>query len=60
MGRLANQVAIVTGAGQGIGRGIARRFAREGAKVLVAEWNSETGERVAGELARAAGQYCPT
>jgi NAD(P)-dependent dehydrogenase (short-subunit alcohol dehydrogenase family) len=56
MGRLANKVAIVTGAGQGIGRGIARRFAREGAKVLVAEWNAETGRRAAGELAGLGGE----
>jgi NAD(P)-dependent dehydrogenase (short-subunit alcohol dehydrogenase family) len=34
--RLAERVAIVTGAGMGIGRGIARRYAREGARVVVA------------------------
>jgi NAD(P)-dependent dehydrogenase (short-subunit alcohol dehydrogenase family) len=56
MGRLAGRVAIVTGAGQGIGRGIARRFAREGARVLVAEWNTETGARVAKELAVLGGE----
>jgi NAD(P)-dependent dehydrogenase (short-subunit alcohol dehydrogenase family) len=44
-------VAIVTGAGQGIGRAIARRYAREGARVLVAEWNEQTGARTAKELA---------
>src|SRR5262245_65688643 len=55
-GRLAERVAIVTGAGAGIGRGIARRFAREGAKVLVAEWNAETGARTAGELAALGGE----
>jgi NAD(P)-dependent dehydrogenase (short-subunit alcohol dehydrogenase family) len=32
-GRLAGEVALVTGAGRGIGRGIARRFAAEGAAV---------------------------
>lgn len=50
MGALNGKVAVVTGAGQGIGRGIARRFAREGASVLVAELNEETGARVAKEL----------
>src|SRR5262245_64825704 len=50
MGRLDGRVAIVTGAGQGIGRGIARRFAREGAAVVVAERNPETGAAVAAEI----------
>jgi NAD(P)-dependent dehydrogenase (short-subunit alcohol dehydrogenase family) len=41
--RLADKVAIVTGAGSGIGRATARLFGREGAKVVVAEKNPETG-----------------
>src|SRR5262245_40759048 len=49
-GRLAGKVAIVTGAGQGIGRGISRRFAQEGAAVLVAEVNPETGAQVEREI----------
>jgi NAD(P)-dependent dehydrogenase (short-subunit alcohol dehydrogenase family) len=48
-GRLQDRVAIVTGGGDGIGRGIVRRFAAEGAKVLVAEINEETGNRVVKE-----------
>jgi NAD(P)-dependent dehydrogenase (short-subunit alcohol dehydrogenase family) len=51
VGQLDGRVAIVTGAGQGIGRAIARRYAREGARVLVAEWNEQTGARTAKELA---------
>jgi glucose 1-dehydrogenase len=35
--RLANKVAIVTGAGSGNGRGIALRFAEEGADVVIAD-----------------------
>jgi NAD(P)-dependent dehydrogenase (short-subunit alcohol dehydrogenase family) len=50
MGRLDGRVAIVTGAGQGIGRGIARRYAREGASVVVAEINPETGTAVEREI----------
>lgn len=36
-GMLAGQVAIITGAGQGIGAEAARLFANEGAKVVVAD-----------------------
>ncbi len=50
MGELAGRVAVVTGAGDGIGRGVARRFAAEGARVLVAELNAETGAAVAAEI----------
>ena len=50
MERLQEKVAIVTGAGQGIGRGIARRFAREGATVVVAEIDPQSGARTVGEL----------
>lgn len=48
--RLEGKAAIVTGAGQGIGRAIALAFAREGADVLVAEVNPETGARTAAEV----------
>lgn len=53
---LKNKVAFVTGAGAGIGRGIARAFAREGAKVVVAEFDTVSGQQVAGELAGLGGE----
>lgn len=40
---LENKVGIITGAGGGIGRGIALVAAREGARVLVADYNDEGG-----------------
>jgi len=40
--RLADKVAIVTGAGSNIGRGVARRFAREGACVGVVDVNPQS------------------
>ena len=43
--RLDGKVAEVTGAGPGNRRGkIALRFAREGARVVIAEWNERIGQ----------------
>jgi 3-oxoacyl-[acyl-carrier protein] reductase len=48
--RLHGKVAIVTGAGGGFGEGIARRFAAEGARIVAADLNLATAQRVASEL----------
>jgi NAD(P)-dependent dehydrogenase (short-subunit alcohol dehydrogenase family) len=48
--RLKDQVAIITGAGVGIGKAIALRYAEEGAKVVVAEINPETGQETVNEI----------
>ncbi|MFZ1104304.1 MAG: SDR family oxidoreductase [Hyphomicrobiaceae bacterium] len=45
--RLANKVAIVTGAASGFGKAIAETFAREGAKVVVADVNGQGAREVA-------------
>ena len=44
--KLADKVAIVTGAASGFGEGIAKKFAQEGAKIVVADLNDEGGARV--------------
>jgi NAD(P)-dependent dehydrogenase (short-subunit alcohol dehydrogenase family) len=48
--RFENKVAVVTGAAQGIGEAYARALAAEGAKVVVADLNEESGTRVAKEI----------
>jgi 3-oxoacyl-[acyl-carrier protein] reductase len=48
--RLANKVAIITGAGHGIGKAYARKFAEEGAHVVIADVDATGGEAVAKAL----------
>lgn len=55
MSQLANQIAIVTGAGRGIGRAIALKFAAEGADVACVSRTAENSEKVAAEV-RALGR----
>ena len=55
MNQLANQVAVITGAGRGIGRGIALKFAAEGADIVCVSRTAENSEKVAEEI-RAAGR----
>jgi NAD(P)-dependent dehydrogenase (short-subunit alcohol dehydrogenase family) len=50
MNRLANKVALITGAGRGIGAAIALAFAREGAAVVLAELDMETAQRTARDI----------
>ena len=48
--RLADKVALVTGAARGIGRGIALRLADEGAHVIVAELDEDTAKTTVQEI----------
>jgi len=53
MSRLANQVAIITGAGTGIGAATAERFVREGASVVIVGRRREKLEEVAATIGEA-------
>src|SRR6059036_2776563 len=55
MSQLANQIAVVTGAGRGIGRAIALKFASEEADVVCVSRTAENSEKIANEL-RALGR----
>ncbi|WP_126425322.1 3-oxoacyl-ACP reductase FabG [Brevibacillus marinus] len=54
--KLAQKVALITGAGSGIGRETAVLFAREGASVVVADTNQSTGEEVVKQISEEGGQ----
>jgi len=47
------QVAIVTGGASGIGEAVCRRLAREGAKVVVADYDCTGAQALAGDLGEA-------
>ena len=56
MTRLANKVAIVTGASSGIGHATARLFAREGARVVVTARRQAELDGLVGQIVAAGGQ----
>ena len=53
--RLADKVAVVTGAGSGFGAEIATRFAQEGARIVAADINGDGAARIADAIRSAGG-----
>ena len=55
-GRLANKIALLTGAASGSGRACARRYAEEGADVVIAGRDAARGAAVAAEIEAASNR----
>ena len=54
MGRIQDKVALVTGGASGLGEAIVRRYVAEGARVIVADIDTDGAEKLATELGAAA------
>jgi NAD(P)-dependent dehydrogenase (short-subunit alcohol dehydrogenase family) len=60
MSTLQDQVAVITGAGQGIGRVIAQTFADAGARIVVAERDEAAGTDTANAIGEARARFWQT
>ncbi|HZT37066.1 MAG TPA: glucose 1-dehydrogenase [Bryobacteraceae bacterium] len=62
MDRVKDKIAIVTGGANGIGRAISELLAEEGARVLIADIESDRGEETAAAIRAAGGRadFCLT
>ncbi|MDB6048812.1 MAG: Oxidoreductase, short chain dehydrogenase/reductase family [Pseudomonas sp.] len=57
-GRLANKVALITGADSGIGRAVAIAFAREGADVAISYLDEHEDAKATAQWVEQAGRQC--
>jgi len=53
--KLKGQVALVTGGGAGIGAATAKLLAENGARVMVGDWNEQTAQATADQIAASGG-----
>ncbi len=54
--RLQDKVAIITGGASGIGRATSELFAREGARVVVADYNEKAGQETVAAIRQSGGE----
>ena len=54
--KLGGKVAVITGGGSGMGRATALLFAKEGAKVVIGEWNETTMNETLEMIKKAGGE----
>lgn len=59
MNRLQDKVAVITGAGSGIGRAAAELMSREGARVVVADHDTQAARETSDLITAAGGQALP-
>ena len=50
MGLLENKIAVITGGGRGIGKAIANQYSEQGATVIIAEFDENSGKNTADEI----------
>jgi 3-oxoacyl-[acyl-carrier protein] reductase len=55
--RLKDKVAVITGGARGIGKATAELFGKEGAKIVLADFDQEVGEKTVAEL-KSRGVQC--